>query len=301
MPRPKGAAWAVIPPHIPPISHPASLAYSDPMFRATVDIARHFTHSGRFRGLLGALARRPVTLFRVLLAVARLPVVELSVSAGQAAALFSREFAPVDWPIFGGRWAQAVLDLEPDDQAYLFGRRRQALRTNMRHARNLGVQIGSVSSYEEWSAATREVLCSRPHGQEMVTRLRPPPVGQDIGYFLAVDDSGRAVATTIVALFNDSAVLVWSFSAPDHPAASSSRYLLHTFMRSDLRMRGVRQLIGGTGVRDTPGLHYFQHLLGYEVRNLRIRVRETPEALPAFVSNPCGGAEDGVAMSSALG
>jgi hypothetical protein len=291
----------VIPPHIAPISHPASLAYSDPIFRATVDIARHFTHSGRFRGLLGALARRPITLFRVLLAVARLPVVELSISAGQATALLSREFAPVDWPIFGGRWAQAVLDLEPDDQAYLVGRRKQALRTNMRHARNLGVEIASVSSYEEWSTATREVLCLRPHGLEMTTRLRPPAASQDMGYFLAVDDSGRAVATTVVALFNQCAVLVWSFSAPDHPAASSSRYLLHTFMRSDLRTRGVRHLIGGTGVRDAPGLHYFQHLLGYEVRNLRIRVGEQPEALPAFVPNPCGGPGDDMAMSSALG
>jgi hypothetical protein len=291
----------VIPPHIPPISHPASLAYSDPMFRATVDIARHFTHSGRFRGLLGALARRPVILFRVLLAVARLPVVELSVTAGQAGALFSREFAPVDWPIFGGRFAQAVLDLDGDDQSYLSGRRRQALRTNMRHARNLGVESASVASYEEWTTATREVLLSRPHGQEMTTRLRPPPATQDMGYFVAVDDGGRAVATTVVALFNECAVLVWSFSAPDHPAASSSRYLLHTFMRSDLRRRGVRHLIGGTGVRDAPGLHYFQHLLGYEVRNLRIRVRETLEAQPAFVSNSRGGAEDEVAMSSALG
>jgi hypothetical protein len=287
----------MIPPHMPRISHSGSLAYRDPMFRATADIARHFTNSGRLRGLLGELARRPILFFRVLLAVARLPVVEVSVSASQAAALLSRQFAPVDWPIFGGRWAQAVLDLEPDDQAYLIGRRRQALRTNMRHARNLGVEGASVASYEEWSTATREVMCSRPCGPEMVTRLRPPPATQEMGYFLAVDDEGSSVATTVVAVFDECAVLVWSFSAPDHPAASSSRYLLHTFMRSELRRRGVRYVISGTGVGDAPGLHYFQHLLGYEVRNLRVRVRESAET--PYVT--CRSAEDEVAMNSALG
>src|SRR5262249_48169108 len=155
---------------------------------------------------------------------------------------------------------------------------------------NLGVQVSSVASYHEWSTATREVLRTRPNGLELISQMRPPPATQEMGYFVAVGDRSRAVALNGVCPFARGAGLVWSFSAPDHPAASSSRYLLHTFMRSDLRRRGVRYLVGGTGVRDAPGLHYYQHLLGYEVRNLRIRVGETPKALPAFVSNPCADA-----------
>jgi hypothetical protein len=115
----------------------------------------------------------------------------------------------------------------------------------------------------------------------MVSRLRPPPATQDMGYFLAIDDKGRSTATTVVALFKECAVLVWSFSSPDHPAASSSRYLLHTFMRSELRRRGVRHMIAGTGVGDAPGLHYFQHLLGYGLRNLQVTVQDGPESVPA--------------------
>ena len=65
------------------------------MFRATADVARHFSGRGRLRGVLGALARRPAALVRVLLVAARLPVVEVSVSAGQAAALLSPDFAPI--------------------------------------------------------------------------------------------------------------------------------------------------------------------------------------------------------------
>jgi hypothetical protein len=157
----------------------------------------------------------------------------------------------------------------------------------MTHARQLGVEVRSVAGYSEWCTAAREVLRSRPDGAERIDRLRPPPDTQDMGYFVAVDDTGRPVAVSVVALFTGCAVLVWSVSAPHHPAASSSRYLLHTFMRSDLRRRGVRHLIAGSGMRDSPGLHYFQHLLGYEVRNLRIRVGESSQAVSTFVSDAC--------------
>jgi hypothetical protein len=275
------------------------MVYGDRMFRATADVARHFTGRGRLRGLIGAVARRPAALVRVLLVVPRLPVVEVSVSAGQAAALLSRDFAPIASPIFGGRFAQAVLDLEPDDDVYLSGRPRQALRTNMRRARTLGVEVTSLAGYDEWLTVTQEVLRSRPGSPETTTRLRPPPATQDMGYFVAIDDRGRPVAISCVALFTECAVLVWSLSAPDHPAASSARYLLHTYMRSDLRTQGARYLIAGTGVRDGPGLHYFQHLLGYEVRNLRIRIRESSDALSTLVAGSRRDDASEVTLSSA--
>ena len=185
---------------------------------------------------------------RVLFAVARLPIVEVCITSAEAAALFSRDFTPISAPIFGGRLAQAVLDLEPDDQAYLSGRSRQALRTNMKHAQKRGVEVTRVASYGEWSAATQEILGPREGAQERLAQLRPPPDTQDMGYFVAVDDTGHPVAISAVAIFSDYAMLVWSLSAPDHPAASSSRYLLQQpTVRSNLRGQGVRHLIAGTG------------------------------------------------------
>ena len=157
----------------------------------------------------------------------------------------------------------------------------------MRRARKLGVEASSVATYSEWSAAAEEVLRSRRGRPEAMTQLRPPASTQNMAYYVAVDDRHRPVAVSVVAIFTESAVLVWSLSVPDHPAALPSRYLLHTFMRSDLRGRGVRHLIGGTGVRDTPGVHLFQHFLGYEVRNLRIRVRKTSEALSTLARDGC--------------
>ena len=276
----------MIPPHIL-IPHPASMAYGDPLFRATANLARHFARPGHFLSFLSALIRRPATLLRVLFAVARLPVVDVCVTSSQAAAWFSHDFAPIGAPIFGGKFAQAVLDLEAEDQAYLSGPPRQSLRRNMRRARKLGVEVCSVATYSEWSAAAEEVLRSRRGRPETMTQLRPPPSTQNMAYYVAVDDRHRPVAISVVAIFTESAVLAWSLSVPDHPAALPSRYLLHTFMRSDLRGRGVRHLIGGTGVRDRPGVHLFQHFLGYEVRNLRIRVRETSEALSTLARDAC--------------
>jgi hypothetical protein len=52
-------------------------------------------------------------------------------------------------------------------------------------------------------------------------------------------------------------------------------------MRSDLRSRGVHQLVVGSAITVSPGLQYFQHLLGYEVRNLHITVQDAAESLPA--------------------
>jgi hypothetical protein len=166
-----------------------------------------------------------------------------------------------------------VLDLAPDDEAYLAGRRKQALRTNLRHARQQGLQANLVETYDEWLAAAREVLRHRQDGSEVLGQMGPPPDSQPVAYYVATVPGGRPVAYGITAIFNDCAVLARMLSAPTDPASSSARYLLHTFMRSDLRDRGVRNLIVGTAIRETPGLQYFQYLLGYEVRNLQITVR----------------------------
>jgi hypothetical protein len=142
------------------------------------------------------------------------------------------------------------------------------------------VLADSVATYDEWSLAAREVLQFRPNGMDFVSHMQSPPVTQEMGYFVATDPRGSPVAFSLVAIFNECAVLICSVSLAHHPAASSSRYLLHTFMRSDLRARGVRYLIAGSAVTESPGLQYFQYLLGYEVYNLRISVGGGPPSAP---------------------
>jgi hypothetical protein len=232
-------------------------------------------------------------VFRVLLAVRRLPVLEITISARQAGLWLSPNFP------FHGYWAQAVLDLSVDAERYLVGRRKQALRTNLRRAGDLGVQVSRLATHEEWFTAVREVYRSRPDGQERIAEIQPLPAGQEVGYYAATDREGRVVAFAIAVIFNDCAVLAGMVSVPSHPASSSARYLLHTFVCSDLRSRGIRNLIVGTATRVPPGLQYFQYLLGYEVRNLRITVsdaqRTRPAASPTSFCRSSGGRYTGPA------
>jgi hypothetical protein len=60
-----------------------------------------------------------------------------------------------------------------------------------------------------------------------------------------------------------------------HPSASWARYQLHTFLAFDLGRAGVKHLVVGSALREPPGHQYFQHLLGYRARNLRVKVTES--------------------------
>jgi hypothetical protein len=59
-----------------------------------------------------------------------------------------------------------------------------------------------------------------------------------------------------------------------HPGASWARYQLHTFLALDLGCSGVRHLLVSSALREPAGNQYFQHLLGYRIRNLRFEVIE---------------------------
>ena len=92
----------------------------------------------------------------------------------------------------------------------------------------------------------------------------------------AKDAEGRPVAVAGVALFGDLPYLFTLLSDPDHKTAASSRYMLHTFVALDLGQEGARHLVVGSALRERERNQYFQHLLGYRVRNLRLDVTPWP-------------------------
>jgi hypothetical protein len=258
------------------------LVYGDPIYRAMIELEARVVQLGRVKGILSASVRHPLIVSQIVIAVCRLPVLEVIISAAQAAAWFSLDFSPHGSRVFPGRYAQAVLDLGPDDMAYLAGRRKQALRTNLNRARRLGLQAKTMASYDEWAPFAADIFRSRPDGEEALKRVQRPAATDDMQYFIVVDAADRPISFNVTAVLNDCAVLIWSTSVPDQLSRSPARYLLHTFMRSELRSRGVRHLIGGrTG--GSLGLQYYQHLLGYEVCNLRVTVRDaTPLKAPSL-------------------
>jgi hypothetical protein len=243
------------------------LRYGSWEFRAASDLARGLPNSSRASALVGRVARQPAMLW-VLTAVWRLPVTDLQVRQADADAWwFAHWFDP------GRRLAWAVLDLPTAEEQYLAGRPRQALRTNLRHARALGVTSSRVT-YETWSEAVSAVFLAR--GDKPGPELDGRGPGQQAAYYVARDARGTPLAFAGAALFGQFAALFDLVSRPDRqPDASWARYQLHTFLALDLGRSGVKYLLAGSALRETAGNQYFQHLLGYRARNLRVEVIES--------------------------
>jgi len=240
------------------------LRYGSRGFHAASDLARRLPHSALAPALIGNLARRPA-LLQGAAAVCRLPVTDLQVGKAEADAWWFR-----DWFAVRLQLAWAVLDLPTAKDHYLTGRHRQALRTNLRHARVRGVTSSRVS-YETWFEAVSTVMRARDltPGPE---QDRPGP-GQQAAFYVARAAGGEPLAFAEVALFGEFAALAHLVSRPDRqPDSSWARYQLHTCLVLDLACCGTEHLLSGSAVTEPAGNQYFQHLLGYRARNLRVKV-----------------------------
>jgi hypothetical protein len=221
---------------------------------------------------MGSVVRDPA-LIRAFVAVWRLPVVYLRIRRAEADPW--SEASPVGRALSSGRRAQAVLELPTVAERYLAGRPKQALRTNLRHARDLGVTSDRTPSYEAWFEAASVILQARHDGPAMARQMAKPEPGQQVAFYLARDTDETPLAFARVALLGQFAVLFTMLSHPDkRPRATWARYQLHTFLALDLGCSGIQHLLIGSALRETAGNQYFQHLLGYRVRNLRIEVVE---------------------------
>lgn len=240
------------------------LRYGSWEFRAASDLARHLPNSSPAAALIASVVRQPAILW-VLAAIWRLPVTDLRVRQADADAWWFRHW-------FGPRrkLAWAVLDLPAAEEQYLVGRPRQALRTNLHHARALGVTSSRVT-YETWFEAVSAVLGAR--GDKPGPEQDRPGPRQYAAYYVARDACGTPLAFAGAALFGHFAALFALVSRPDRqPDASWARYQLHTFVALDLGCSEVEHLLTGSALREPAGTQYFQHLLGYRARNLRVKV-----------------------------
>src|SRR5512142_278243 len=111
-------------------------------------MARSLPYSPPVFALAGSVLRDPA-LLRAFVAIWRLPVVDLRVRRADFDAWSDSHFGPAR----RGQRAQAVLELPTAEQDYLSGRHKQALRTNLRHARDREVTSERVLAYEEWFEA----------------------------------------------------------------------------------------------------------------------------------------------------
>lgn len=246
------------------------LRYGSREFLAASDMARGMPYSPPFSAVAGRVLRDPA-LLRAFVAIWRLPMINLCVRRADVDAWSDFHFGPARH----GRRAQSVLELPAAEQGYLSGRHRQALRTNLRHARDNEVTSDRVLAYGEWFEAASAILATRDDGRDVSVEMDEPRPGQQVAYYVARNRDKAPLAFAGAAVFGQFAVLVNLLSNPGlHPLSSWARYQLHTFLALDLGGSGVRYLLVGSALRESAGNQYFQHLLGYRARNLRVAITE---------------------------
>jgi hypothetical protein len=245
------------------------VAYGTAELADLCGFARPASGAGRLKAISLALARRPRRV-RTLLSLRDLPVVELRLSAAE-----HERWLQARWPeggesLFGGHWAQAVIQTPLEEHEYLTGRHRQAVRTNIRRARELGITATRLGGYEEFVAASAPVYDSRCGGDAVLAATRRPAPSDKFAWYSASTSAHEApVIVAAVALFGDFAVLAVMVGNRHYAHVGYVRYLLHTFILCDLAAGGTRHLIVGPVLRESSGNQYFQRLLGYRVCNVR--------------------------------
>ena len=111
------------------------------------------------RRLLGLLAELPVLLGYL----CRVPRAQVRLSERPAGRMIAEHLSLRRWGVPRFRLAQGVLHLPADFPAYLRGRRRQALRTNVRRARQEGIRCERVTVANwKWPSSDRELRQSAP-------------------------------------------------------------------------------------------------------------------------------------------
>ncbi len=222
--------------------------------------------------LIAAAARRPRSLAALLALLARTPTERISLSGSTAGQALDAYFKQRSLGIVPRkRFCRGVLLLPPDHAVYLRGRRRQALRTNLRRASTAGVYCEVFTHRERALNETLEVLQRQWGEAAFVARVGAVDsflTRSDATLAVARDEQGRPLAMAAV-LIDDEVCLIKFAAATSHEA----RWALHDHIVRELIGRRVRYLMADGGgpfgaLGFTSNVQHYQHLLGYELRHV---------------------------------
>ena len=233
----------------------------------------------RLAALFAAAVLRPrlALAFIVLLFRTRSEEVDLSTSlTGETLSAYFNERAFGVFP--QNRLCRGLLVLPEHHSDYLRGRRRQALRTNLRRAEVAGIRCEAISdpgrAFDEITEIVEQRRTSATQAElQILASWQAMLEGPEMTLVVARDQLGRPLAL-MAAVVDDAVCLIRLAVASSYEA----RWALHDHLTRILIARGVKYLLGEGGGPfgalgfDANLLHY-QHLLGYELRHLRPRTR----------------------------
>jgi hypothetical protein len=167
-----------------------------------------------------------------------------------------------------------LLEIPSDDKTYLAGRRKQAMRTNLRHAERAGCSCYLVEEEEDLKRA--EKLLLQRWQTEGFHYPNQTVLWNDPSHviLLGTDESGTPNVIGGVWVCSPWAIVQMVARLDDQPASSYGRYLVHLELVRHLRERGVTHLVGDPALSARAGLQYVHYLLGFDLAYLTF---EQPE------------------------
>lgn len=250
-----------------------SARYGGPWFLAasTLPVDGGLVGQGRLVRLLVAGLRRPSRFAALILLILRTESLAVRLSdslAGRALGAYFNDRCVGLFP--RNRLCQGVLVLPSHHPDYLRGRRRQAMRTNLRKAAAAGIRCGPA---HDPSLAFDDVLeiVRRRDGSVSEGRVdawRERIALPELTLLAARDAHGHPVAYAGVVI-DDAICLIRFAVACDHEA----RWALHDHLVRILIARGIRYLVAADGgpfgaLGFASNVQHYQHLLGYELRHV---------------------------------
>ena len=195
----------------------------------------------------------------------RLPVIEVRTTTSPTGRMIGEHLAIRE----NGRWryrgAQGILEIPGEFAEYMRGRSRQAVRTNLGHARRAGLSAFSIA-IDDWAPGADDSRSGH---------ITPGPIER----WMVTAADGEVVGDAILSVDEDVALLHGMVSFVEY-----GRWLMHTSI--------VERLCGSCEVLLTnsddaylmhPGQQHFQRLLGYRVSRLRVapgNAARTQQAAP---------------------
>ena len=217
-----------------------------------------------------AVLRDPRAAVATAALIARLPTVEVPLSHRPDGLAIRAVLEHRRLVVPSGRLARAVLRVPATVDDYLRGRSRQAVRTNVGHARGRGVTCRSVDDVAERVRLALDIVGDRSFAEHITREWLDRVLGSGEMLLAEAADGTPLVFTSLVVDVR-CAYLRAFMASQDHDDATLARYLLHLHAVTELAKAGVTHLLGDCALRVPPGARHFQHLAGFTAANVRVR------------------------------
>jgi hypothetical protein len=209
--------------------------------------------------------------------VRALPRITVTVGAGAPGQEIARNLSLRHRLRHVNRRAVGVLRLPEDPDRYLQGRKRQAVRTNLHHAEELGFAFRELPD-----AATVRVEAARilklQRDEFWDADSLAGDVARGVSRVFVVDDGSGAVQALAAVVVDSTWAHLYLCITDKAETAHAALYLLNVGVVRQLAAERVRYIFVRSAFHLTPGQRYLQARLGFEPMNLRLARRRSAAA-----------------------